>query len=139
MHRFRLTLACITIAVSSIANAAYIPSVQQSTGYDEIKTSTGIVCRQSMSNQTYINMGVTGSQNNYRDEGWDNWNSRDNGEAMVYVQMTIPIGSPERMDCSRIYDLEVERQQLEIQQLKTQLELLQKQSKLATMNLPPLN
>ncbi|WP_051867790.1 hypothetical protein [Vibrio sp. ER1A] len=91
-----------------------------------------------MSNQTYINMGVTGSQTNFQDEGLNNWNNRNNDEAMAFVQVTIPIGAPERMDCSRIYNLEVERQQLEIKQLKAQLELMQKQNALANMNLPPL-
>jgi len=49
-------------------------------------------------------------------------NDRDK-EALAYARVTIPLGKqPQRIDCSRIYELELERLRQEIALLKMNAE-----------------
>lgn len=43
----------------------------------------------------------------------------DTEDMGVYGRITIPIGAPKRLDCSRLYDLEVERLKAEIDALRS--------------------
>ena len=44
--------------------------------------------------------------------------ANEEGNAGVYGRITIPIGAPKRIDCSRLYDLEIQKLQAEIDSLK---------------------
>lgn len=144
MQSYHYLLSGIIIgAISFNASAVNIPNIQQSTGYDEIRTSNGIVCRQSMSGGPQLQIGALGGQNgSTSDHHYDGlYGNRYEGrdEAGVFIQFVMPIGAPERIDCSTIYDIEVEKQQLELQQLKAQVEILKKQAQLAGLkDLPEL-
>jgi hypothetical protein len=85
-----------------------LPQVPQPNGQDEIRAADGTTCRSSMaSNNAYLDVGGIGGQ------GVDG--SFDSGT--VYGRMIIPLGGvPNRLDCSSLYNLEIER-------LKHELEL----------------
>ncbi|MEQ1652273.1 MAG: hypothetical protein ABL897_07290 [Hyphomicrobium sp.] len=78
-----------------------LPQVPQPNGQDEIRAADGTTCRSSMaSNNAYLDVGGIGGQ------GIDG--SFDSGT--VYGRMIIPLGDiPNRLDCSSLYNLEIER------------------------------
>lgn len=117
------------LAVASVPAAAtdgvfLPPAPQGSGGEDSIETAEGTRCRQSInSSGTYLDVGVTGRTASAlpRPPGGSTFftypQDRDR-EALAYVRMTIPLGKrPERIDCTRLYELEIAR-------LREQVELL---------------
>lgn len=86
-------------AVPSIA----IPSVRGSSNSDEINTASGVRCRQAVGSDTMVDLGVVADEQ---------------GSAGVYGRITIPIGAPKRIDCSRLYDMELQRLQAELDELR---------------------
>ena len=98
-----------------------LPNSQQTFNHDEIRTGTGLSCRQAAGSNTNIEFGILG-----RDEELDRRQPFDplNGSqqvtqgAAVYARITHAIGAPKRLDCARIFELEVERLQAEIEILR---------------------
>ena len=89
--------------VSSYAGPSIaLPSARGGYQSDEVSTSSGVRCRQAVDSPLMIDMGVVADQQ----------------DAGVYGRITIPIGAPKRLDCSRLYDLEVERLKAEIESLR---------------------
>ena len=105
---FSFVLALTSMAVAlgyapeSLSAGIQIPSARSGFQSDEVSTSSGVRCRQAVGSPLSIDMGVVADQD---DQG-------------VYVRITIPIGAPKRLDCSRLYDLEVERLKAEIESLR---------------------
>lgn len=97
-----LLLAALFVSRATAQNVS-LPSPRSGFGSDEVVTSSGIRCRQA------IDGGMTFDAGAVADES---------GEAGVYGRITIPIGAPKRIDCARLYDLEIERLKAEIEQLK---------------------
>ena len=103
------------------AQGVYLPAPPQgSGGEDSIETAGGTRCRQSInSSGGYVDVGVSGSAATpetvdpflqYRPFS----NERD-ARALVYARVTIPLGQrPERIDCTRLYEMELQRLREEI-------------------------
>lgn len=90
-------------------------------GEDAITTSEGVRCSQSInSNGGYLDLGVAGGDlNTYYTPDAGNQKQA----AVGYARVIIPIGAtPRRLDCSRLYDLEIQRLKAEIELLKVGLE-----------------
>ena len=91
-------------------------------GEDSITTSDGIRCSQSInSSGGYVDFGVAGGNlSNYSDYG----HSDSGGQSAIgYARIIVPLGAaPKRLDCARLYDLEIERLKAEIEMLKVGLE-----------------
>lgn len=108
------------LLIPSLASAANIPSVRTPSGYDRVQTSEGLRCESSIASDTYIQTGiysVNGSE--------DNEAVKDTG---IFAQVVIPLtGARKRLDCSRLYELELKGRELEIQRLQKQIELLNQQ------------
>lgn len=115
-------LACMAPApVQAGTSGVYLPPAPGGTGgEDSIETSTGTRCRQSMnSNGAYVDMGMTGTAGTPDKPGVFTYRDTREKEAMAYVRMTIPIGHrPERIDCSKIYELELDRLRREVELLR---------------------
>lgn len=132
MHAFvrnSLLGASLLLAASS-ATAEYhgitLPSAPQGAGgEDSIETPGGTRCRQSLnSSGAYVDFGAAGiiSKPLENQSGGDAFRfyseSRDQ-TGMLYGRVTIPLGKkPTRIDCSRVYELEIERLQAEVAMLK---------------------
>lgn len=88
-----------------------LPGVSLPQGYDEVRTSDGSFCRSSVSgNGAYLDMGVIGSQN-------PDGSTIDGGA--IYGRVVVPLGrTGERLDCRRLYDLEIERLKMEVRLLR---------------------
>lgn len=139
-----LSRAAIALGItltSLSAQALSLPSLGTSNSYDEFRTSSGMTCRQSISGSAQLQIGGIAAQDNSDDRySGTSWNSRDynRDESGVFVQLVVPIGVPDRIDCTTLYNIEVEKQQLELKQVKAQLEMLQRQAALAGLKLPDL-
>ena len=103
------------------------PAPHGSGGEDTIETSSGTRCRQSMnSNSGYVDFGVAGSTGSgipqSQSSVFISINDRDK-EALGYARVTIPLGKrPKRIDCSRVYELEIERLRQELALLRMNAE-----------------
>lgn len=89
-------------------NGFNLPGVTLPQGQDEVHAADGTTCRSAVSGSgAYLDLGVIRGNS-----------QTDNGVA-TYGRVVIPIGrTPKRLDCSRLYELEVERLQLELKLLK---------------------
>jgi hypothetical protein len=90
-------------------------------GEDAITTSEGVRCSQSInSSGGYLDFGVAGGDlSNYTSVT----STPGSNSAIGYARIIVPLGvSPKRLDCSRLYDLEIERLKAEIAMLKVGLE-----------------
>lgn len=84
-------------------------------GEDAITTSEGVRCSQSInSSGGYLDFGVAGGNlSNYATS------SEEDQSTIGYARIIVPLGaSPKRLDCSRLYDLEIARLRAEIELLK---------------------
>lgn len=91
-------------------------------GEDSIETAEGTRCRQSINNSgAYADLGIVGNkarQPDYRSGAVALVN--DNVDyALAYARVTIPLGrKPRRLDCTRLYELEITRLKREIEMMK---------------------
>ena len=101
----------------------YLPPAPQGPGgEDTIESASGTRCRQSInSNSGYVDVGIAGSAGAGVPQSTNTFisiNDRDR-EALAYARVTLPLGKqPKRLDCSRIYELEIARLQQEVELLK---------------------
>ena len=86
-----------------------LPSVSRPSGQDIIRGAGGVSCQSAVGgNGPVLDMGVIGTQDPYGRDG-----------AAAYGRISIPLGhKPKRVDCTRLYELEVERLQLELRMLR---------------------
>lgn len=97
------------------------PAPQGSGGEDAIETSDGTRCRQSInSSGTYLDVGATASASKPLDRtAVPTFSDQRDQEGLVYFRLTVPLGSrPARLDCSRLYELEITRLKRELELLK---------------------
>jgi hypothetical protein len=107
-----------------------------SRGGDEVRARDGTSCHQGNYVGPTLDVGVTGTHNtNSANSGQpviNNYNYNDNsggagmsnsssvgGDIGVYARLVIPLGDdPNRVDCTKLYSLEIERLELELKRLK---------------------
>ena len=87
-----------------------LPGVTLPQGTDEVRAADGTSCRSAVGgNGAYLDVGVIGKQRTADDNAY-------------YGRVVVPLGkSPKRLDCSRLYELEVERLKLELELAKAGL------------------
>lgn len=85
----------------------HLPQVPVQNGQDEIRGADGTTCRSSMGNNSaYLDIGAIGAQG-YGGEV-------DSGT--FYGRLIVPLGqTPKRIDCTKLYDLEITRLKHELQ------------------------
>lgn len=92
-------------------------------GGDEIRARDGTSCRQGTHQGATFDTGVSGGRSgNDLSSIADKANAQATAMANdvgLYARVIIPISNDEpRMDCTRLYDLEVQRMELELEKLK---------------------
>lgn len=122
-----LELTLVTGTAAAAQSGIYLPPAPNGPGgEDSIESSSGTRCRQSInSNGGYIDIGLAGSAGSgipQQSGVFISINERDK-EALGYARVTIPLGKkPRRIDCSRIYELEIARLRQEVELLKMNAE-----------------
>ena len=106
---------------SSSLNLA-IPNAQQSYQSDSFDAGE-LRCSNAIGSATQLEYGVTGVINQGSNTDPSQGAIRDVG---VYARITIPLGkvAKNRIDCNRLYELELQMKQLELQKLQQELEQL---------------
>lgn len=86
-------------------------------GEDSITTSEGVRCSQSINSAGgYFDLGVAGGD-------LSNYASGAAQSTIGYARLILPIGkSPERLDCARLYEMELARLRAEIELLRMGLQ-----------------
>ncbi len=99
------------LAEDSTNNSFQLPGVSLPSGSDEVRAADGTSCRSAIGNGgAYLDIGVIGNPN-----GLTGSSSSDEGNASAYGRIVIPLGrSRKRVDCTRLYDLEVRRLEMEL-------------------------
>ncbi len=113
----------LVAAAAASAQGVYLPPAPTgSGGEDTIETSSGARCRQSInSNGAYLDLGVTGRASSGGAALPSPFSSsRGSGQdATGYARITMPLGPrPKRIDCSRLYEMEISRMKREIELLQ---------------------
>lgn len=137
----RLLICCVYFVVGLWCGGAYgqsslnlaIPQSQQSFQSDRVRAGD-VECSAAIGSSTNVEFGVVGilNQNDpmmnqfamQNDPMFYNNNDfiRDVG---VYGRITIPIGAPKkRLDCSKLYELELEKKRLEVLKLRQEIQQL---------------
>lgn len=90
-------------------NGFNLPTFPNVTGQDIVRGSGGISCQSSVgSGGPNFDLGVIGSNDMF-----------DRDSMSVYGRITVPLGKrPKRVDCTRLYDLEISRLQMELQLMR---------------------
>ena len=129
--------AIISLGLNTITiGAPMMPSSPiNSRGGDEVRARDGTQCHQGNYVGPTLDFGVTGTHNaNQSNNGSqpiiNNYNYNNSGSGMstsdtnggdfgVYARVVIPLGEdPNRVDCTRLYSLEIERLEIELKRLK---------------------
>lgn len=130
MHAFVRSSALVACALLASTQAVaqsqgvHLPAAPHGTGgEDSIETASGTRCRQSMnSNGAYLDMGVAGSAASPLPETGNPlryYSPERDQRGLVYVRVTIPLGQkPARLDCTRLYEMELARLREEIALLR---------------------
>ncbi len=83
-----------------------LPGVSLSQGSDEVRAADGTTCRSAVGGSgAYLDVGVIGNPEQ----------EAATASMSAYGRIVVPLGKqPRRLDCSRLYDLEVQRLELEL-------------------------
>ena len=86
-----------------------LPGVHAPSGNDEVRAADGTTCKSSLGHRgAYVDVGGVASES---DGGF--------GDAAVYGRVIIPLGrKPSRIDCTRLYELEMERLRMEVDAMR---------------------
>lgn len=125
-RKVSLIIISVLASFNTLANGFYLPDANLPSGYDQVRTFNGTTCQSSISPDSYLETGMYGNQTDN-----DNWHNNYNGyynktrdELGVYARVVIPITGPKvRLNCQRLYDLEVKRLELELKKLEQELEV----------------
>ena len=123
-------LILLFIVFGSVVNAEssslnlQLPSVPGNNQSDKFRAGE-LDCSNAIGSATNLEFGVTG----LIDKGdYDQLNNYINGgtDVGVYARIMIPLGKrvKSRIDCNRLYDLELRKKQLEVMKLERELQQL---------------
>lgn len=89
-----------------------LPGVSTPGGFDEVRASDGTTCRAAMGGSgAYVDSGVIGNGLNGGSQSLS-----------AYGRLVVPLGQrPTRLDCDRLYQLELRRLELEVKMLESGL------------------
>ena len=121
----------IILVICMMAGSAYaeslnlqLPSAPGSYQSDKFKSGQ-MDCSNAIGSATTLEFGVTGLIDGGRYDSMNNWiNEKDVGSIGVYSRIVIPLGSKpkKRIDCNRLYELELQKKSLELEQLRKEIQ-----------------
>ena len=120
-----IMLSCFTMVAS-----AQMPGVGNTGSGSEVTTASGASCR-SGTQRTIVDFGVMSKS--YNDSPMQQQHNPYYGgmqqaqdKGMVYARVTIPLGAKKgRVNCNRMYNLEIDRMKNENEILRRQIEQMQ--------------
>jgi len=127
MHVIMIIILLATAVVSTTANAESsslnfgLPSAPMNYQSDKFRAGE-LDCSNAIGSATQLEYGVTGLlQKNDQYGG-----GMDVGDVGVYARIVIPLGKrvKSRIDCNRLYELELRKKELEVMKLEAELRQL---------------
>lgn len=115
-----------SFADSSSLNLA-LPSAPGNYQSDKFRAGE-LDCANAIGSATNLEFGVTGIINKGDYDEMNNYFNTRTGDVGVYARITIPLGkrTKSRIDCNRLYELELRAKQLEVQRLEAEIRQLRK-------------
>jgi hypothetical protein len=116
-----LVFARATFA-DSTSNSLSLSLPNSGTNYQSDSFRSGdLDCTNAIGSATNIEFGLTSII-----QGGTAENSRKTGDIGIYSKITIPLGkrAKSRIDCNRLYELELQKKQLEVMKLKQEINRL---------------
>ena len=122
MKKIIATIALVATTAPAFAGDWNNGALPQA-GYDRVRTSTGAECQTSLDTGKYFNTGVYAVND-------DSTSTANRDSVGVYANVTIMLGRDkiERVNCNRLYDLQVQRDSVEIQRLQEEIALMKAQT-----------
>ena len=128
--RTSIGLSVLILAATALPGRAqtgvYLPTSPTSYGQDEFRTADGTTCRSSMDGTKRVEVGtyVSGARTPFSN-GYilpTNYDMPTQGNAGVYGRFTMSLdATPDRIDCKRLFNLEMEKRELELEVMKRSL------------------
>ena len=126
----RILLALLILSCSytisqadSASNSLSLSIPNSSTGYQSDKFRAGeLDCSNAIGSATQLEFGVTGLIQG----GTISTNNKKVGDIGVYSRIIIPLGkrAKSRIDCNRLYELELQKKELEVMKLQQEINKL---------------
>lgn len=123
----------IILVICMMASSAYadsinlqLPSAPGSYQSDKFKSGQ-MDCSNAIGSATTLEFGVTGLIDGGRYDAFNEWvNDKEVGSIGVYSRIVIPLGAKpkKRIDCNRLYELELQKKSLELEQLRKEIQSL---------------
>ena len=119
------TLILVFVCSSALADSSslniQLPSASMNYQSDKIRAGD-IDCSNAIGGSTNVEFGVTGVIDNVGETDVLNSQTKDIG---VYARIIIPLDGPrERINCNTLYQLELQKKRVEVQQLELELRRL---------------
>ncbi len=120
-----LISGCSTIAAfaDSTSNSLNLSLPNSSMGYQSDKFRAGeLDCSNAIGSATQLEFGVTGLIQG----GTISTDNKKTGDIGVYSRIIIPLGkrAKSRIDCNRLYELELQKKELEVMKLQQEINQL---------------
>ena len=120
-----MLFATTAFAESSSLNLS-LPGAPGSYQSDKFRAGE-LDCMNAIGSATNLEFGVTGIIDKGRYDTMNNYfNDTQTGDIGVYARITIPLGdrAKSRIDCNRLYELEIRKKVLELQKLEQEIKQL---------------
>lgn len=128
MYGLAFLICCLIWVSASFADSLNLSLPGAPGSYQSDKFSAGdLNCSNAIGSATNLELGVTGIiQRGGYDQMNNYFNDNRTGDVGVYARITIPLGKrvKSRVDCNRLYELELRAKQLEVQRLEAELKQL---------------
>jgi len=121
-----LTMLATTAWAESSSLNLSLPGAPGSYQSDKFRAGE-LDCSNAIGSATNLEFGVTGIIDKGRYDTMNNYfNDTQTGDIGVYARITIPLGdrARNRIDCNRLFELELRKKILEVQRLEQELKQL---------------
>lgn len=123
-----LVLLILLLPTASLANSLNLSLPGAPGSYQSDKFRAGdLDCANAIGSATQLEFGVSGLIANGGYDAMNNYiNETKTGDVGVYARITIPLGKTvkSRIDCNRLFELELRIKQLEVIKLEQELKRL---------------
>ena len=120
-----ILIGTVAIADSNSLNLS-LPGAPGSYQSDKFRAGE-LDCSNAIGSATNLELGVTGIISKGEYDAMNNYfNDTRAGDVGVYARITIPLGKrvKSRIDCNRLYELELQKKQLEVIKLQREIQQL---------------
>jgi hypothetical protein len=119
-----LMFVCANAYADNSSLNLQLPSSSQNYQSDSFRAGD-LDCSNAIGGRTNVEFGVTGIVNNADTMFSAKPDSEQTKDIGVYARIIIPLDGPkQRINCNTLYELELQKKRLEVQQLQQELEML---------------